>query len=431
MKKLLSIAMALSMVFLMGACGQTPNSTPAAPAASGGEAGLTGELTVWSWDLALAYLSDVGEKFMADNPGVTIHFEEMGTDQVYNKLTTSLASGVGLPDIVTIEGEQMGKFGSKFPDKFIDLTNDIDPKEFLDIKISEASSNGKIMAYPWDAAPCMMFYRKDMYEKAGVNAEDIKTWEDMIEAGKKVQAANEGVAMLPLATSRRDHIFRIMLMQQDKFYFDADGNSCLNTPEAIGAMEMVKKLYDAGITTNETSWDDYVTSIKEGKVASVPDGIWMAGTIKDLSPEDSGNWGVMSMPQYSATTKGEASNGGSVLAIPSSTKNPELAKAFAKYAMTDLDNLSYGLEKYALYPPYLPAYEMDIFDKTDEYFGGIKLNAMFSDIGSRIPSVNYTENFAEALDTAKNAVAKVLLNGEEVKATMDNLQAEFVAKFGK
>lgn len=430
MKKLLSLALTLLMVLSLGACGQ--KSTPDAPSTSGGGDGeLSGEITIWSWDLALAYLSDVGEKFMDEHPGVTIHCEEMGTDQVYNKLTTSLASGVGLPDLVTIEGEQMGKFGGKFPDKFVDLTDIIDPADFMDIKIAECSVNGRILAYPWDAAPCLMFYRTDMYQNAGVDPASIKTWDDFIEAGIKVQDANPGISMMPMATSRRDHIFRILMMQQGAFYFDAEGNSCMDSPEAIGAMELVKRMYDAGITVNETSWDDYVTTIQEGRVASVPDGIWMAGTIRDLSPEDSGKWGVMAMPQYSSTTSGEASNGGSVLAIPSSTQNPELAKAFAEYALTDLENLSYGLEQYALYPPYLPAFEMEIFDSADEYFSGAKLNAMFSEIGTRIPNVNYTVNFAEAIETSKNAVAKILLKNEDVTATMNDLQDEFVAKFGK
>lgn len=430
MKKLLALALSFLMVLPLGACGQKTEPS-ATPSSGGGEDGMSGELTVWAWDLALAYLADVGEKFMDEHPGVTIHFEEMGTDQVYNKLTTSLASGVGLPDLVVIEGEQMGKFGGKFPDKFLDLTNDIDPNDFMAIKIAEASVGGKILAYPWDAAPCLMFYRTDMYEKAGVDPVDIKTWDDFIEAGIKVQNANSDISMMPLATSRRDHIFRILMMQQDAFYFDAEGNSCMNSPEAIGAMELVKRMYDAGITRNETSWDDYVTIIKEGKVASVPDGIWMAGTIRDLSPEDAGKWGVMPMPQYSETTTGEASNGGSVLAIPASTENPELAKAFAEYALTDMDNLVYGLEQYALYPPYLPVYEMDIFGEEDQYFSGAKLNAMFSEIGTRIPNVNYTVNFAEATETSKNAVAKILLKNEDVTATMNELQDEFTAKFGK
>lgn len=430
MKKALALVMSLIMALSLGACGQTGDSS--STVTSGGNAdGLSGELTVWAWDLSLAYLSDVGEKFMEDNPGVTIHFEEMGTDQVYNKLTTSLASGVGLPDLVVIEGEQMSKFGGKFPDSFLDLTEEINPDDYLPIKVAEATTNGKILAYPWDAAPNLMFYRTDMYEKAGIDPSTIKTWDDFIEAGIKVQDANPDVSMMPLATSRRDHIFRILMMQQGSFYFDEEGNSCMNTPEAIGAMELMKKMYDAGITADETSWDDYVTKIAAGRFASVPDGIWMAGTIADLAPEDAGKWGVMPMPQYNETTTGESSNGGSLLAIPATTEYPELAKAFAKYAMTDLDNLAYGLETYGFYPSYLPAFEMDVFENGNDYLGGAKLNAMYSETAPNIPHVNYTVNFAEATETSKNAVAKILLKNEDITATMDDLQDEFVAKFGQ
>ena len=445
-KRILASLLAGAMALSMAACSggksaqssapesQAPAGESSAPAEEGGAeatGALSGDLLIWSWDVALNFLSEVSETFMEQNPDLNIQCEEMGTDQVYNKLTTSLASGSGLPDLVTIEGEQMPKFANKFPDSFVDLTERINKDDWLPIKLAEATdSRGKIVAYPWDAAPCMMFYRRDFYENAGVNPEEIKTWDQFIEAGKKITAANEGVAMVPLATSRRDHIYRIMLMQQNKFYFDDAGNSCMDTPESIGAMEMTKKIYDAGITVNDTSWDDYVTSIKEGKVASVPDGIWMAGTIKDLSPEDSGKWGVMDMPQYSESTTGEASNGGSVLAIPASTQNVEAAIAFAEYTLTDLENVSKGLEV-ALYPSYVPAFELDDFNATDDYFGGQNVLGMFKDIGGRIPQVNYTENFAEAYETNKNAVAKVLLENADVTTTMQDVQKEFVTKFGK
>ncbi len=428
MKKTIALLLVLVMALSLCACGKE-ETKKSEPSVADGE--LRGEITIWSWDLALAYLSDVAQKFVELHPGVVINCEEMSTEQVYDKLTTCLASGIGLPDLVTIEGEQMSKFGGKFPDKFLDLSEEINTADFLPVKVGEAMVNGKMLAYPWDAAPCLMFYRKDMFDKAGVNADDILTWDDFIEAGKKVQEANPGVAMMPMATSRRDHIFRIMLLQQGSFYFDEKGNSQMNTPEAVKAMTLVKKMYDAGITMNETSWDNYVSLIQDNKVASVPDGIWMAGTIKDLHPDGSGKWGVMPVPQVDAASKGAASNGGSILAIPSTTKNAEVAKAFAKFAMTDMDNLLYGLEKYQFYPPYLPAYEADVFHEADAYFNGAKLNELFTVVGEQVPAINYTENFAEAGETSKNAVAKILLKDEDIEDTLNNLQEEFVAKFGK
>ena len=47
---------------------------------------------------------------------------------------------------------------------------------------------------PWDSGPVVLYYRRDMFEKAGVDPASIETWDDFVEAGKKVVAANgEGV----------------------------------------------------------------------------------------------------------------------------------------------------------------------------------------------------------------------------------------------
>ena len=181
-KRVVALTTAAVMALSMTACG---GGGGADKTASGDkEGGLSGEITVWSWDVALAHLEEWAEKFQEENPDVTFNFEEMGVDQVYQKMTTCLQSGIGLPDIVSIEGEQMAKFGEKFPGKFEDFTDMINPDDYFPIKISECTVDGKIIAYPWDFGPCGMFYRSDLFEEAGIKAEDIVTWDDFIEAGK-------------------------------------------------------------------------------------------------------------------------------------------------------------------------------------------------------------------------------------------------------
>ena len=66
-------------------------------------------------------------------------------------MTTCLQSGIGLPDIVSLEGEQMAKFGEKFPGKFEEFTDMINKDDFFPIKIAECTIDDKIIAYPWDS----------------------------------------------------------------------------------------------------------------------------------------------------------------------------------------------------------------------------------------------------------------------------------------
>lgn len=430
-KQLAAMVLAGVMAVSLAGCGGGGSQ-----AAGGGEeknpsGDLSGTVTIWSWDVALAHLEEEASKFQELHPNVEFNFEEMGVSQVYSKITTCLQSGIGLPDVVSLEGEQMAKFGTKFPDQFVDFAGDINTQDFLPVKISECLVNGKTVAYPWDAGPCGMFYRTDLFEQAGIRAEDIVTWDDFIEAGKTMKEKT-GVAMMPLATSRKDTTYRMMLMELGGFYFDKEGNTVVNSPESVRAMSMVQKIYQAGITVNDNSWDDFVAALSGSRIACVPEAVWLVGSIKDAAPDQSGKWGVMELPRFDKDVEAQgASNGGSVLAVPSVSKSREAAVEFVKFAMTDKKGNEEGFSKYGLYPSYIPSLDSEVFKQGDDFFGGQKIYELFNEVGKKVPMCNYTANFAEAIDLSKNAVSKVTLDGLDPKTVMDGLEQEMVAKFGK
>ncbi len=428
-RKLLAILMATAMTVSLAACGGGGSDAKKEGGSDDGK--LSGEITVWSWDVALAHMEAQAERFQEKYPDVEFNFEEMGVQQVYQKMTTCLQSGIGLPDIVSLEGEQMAKFGEKFPGKFEEFTDMINKDDFFPIKIAECTSDDKIIAYPWDSGPCGMFYRADLFEEAGIKAEDIVTWDDFIEAGK-VLKDKTGVDMLCMAESRSDATYRFMLMQLGKFYFDAEGNPQVNSEESIRAMEMCKKMYEAGITFNNSSWDDMVAGMTADKFACIAEAVWMVGSIKDAAPDQAGKWACMPLPKFDADAEAMgASNGGSVLAVPSASENAEAAKEFVKFCMEDVDANVEGFQNYGLYPSYLPALESEVFQEGDEYFGGQKLFDMFTEIGKTVPQVNYTSNFAEAIEMSKNCVARVLLEDADPAKVLSDEQEEMEAKFGK
>jgi raffinose/stachyose/melibiose transport system substrate-binding protein len=49
--------------------------------------------------------------------------------------------------------------------------------------------DGKTVGVPFDTGLVGFYYNKDLFKKAGVNAENIKTWDDFIDAVKKLKAA--------------------------------------------------------------------------------------------------------------------------------------------------------------------------------------------------------------------------------------------------
>ena len=47
-----------------------------------------------------------------------------------------------------------------------------------------------------------------------------------------------------------------------------------------------------------------------------------------------------------------------------------------------------------------------MFKEGDDYFGGQQIFDVFTEIGKTVPGVNYTENFAEAIEMSKKQCGK-------------------------
>lgn len=392
-------------------------------------------ITVWAWDVALKQLQASAEKFKETHPDVEFQFEEMGTEQIYTKLATTLNTGKGLADVILLEGEQVSGYASKYPEGFSDLSDIVNKDDFLPVKMGEVTVNDKIVGFPWDAGPVALFYRTDYFEQAGVNPEDIKTWDDFIEAGKKVTAtcktpSGEPVKMLPIAPNG-SNFWKLLLTEKGAGYFDAEGNTAVNSPEALECMEMAKKIYDADIALNYTDWAEYEGVVVNQSVATIPEAVWMIGTIKDKGPDQSGKWGVMSLPVFPGDEPSGSTNGGSDIVIPAASANVDIAKEFVQFAMTDVDLQADGFVNYGLFPSYIPAYEAEVFTEPDEFFGGQKIYETFIELGKKVPAVNYTENYNEAMKAAGSACAKVYLEGQDPKTVLEDLEKDLVSKFGK
>jgi lactose/L-arabinose transport system substrate-binding protein len=278
---------ALLASLLLQACGDTPTATTAprpattaataattaagsaattaAGASSGaalaGNANLKGDITVWGWNVAAKSLDSNVAGFKKLYPGVNVKVEDIGRLDVYDKLTTGLAAGgAGLPDVVAIESDRMDVYTTKFPEGLADLTERASKyeKDFDPSKWAQSKPKGKVRSIPWDSGPVGVFYRADFFEKAGVDATKIETWDEFIEAGKKVVAANPGVKMAALDYTKDDALFRMIMGQLGAYYFTPEGKINLNSPEAVTAMGIIKKMKDADLLVNVSGWDGVV-----------------------------------------------------------------------------------------------------------------------------------------------------------------------------
>lgn len=236
--------------------------------------------------------------------------------------------------------------------------------------------------------------------------------------------------MLPIAPNG-SNFWKLLMVENGAGFFDAEGNTAVNSPEAVECMEMAKKIYDAGIALNYTDWSEYEGVVVNESVATIPEAVWMIGTIKDKGPDQSGKWGVIDLPAFPGKEPAGSTNGGSDIVIPAASPNVDVAKEFVQFALTDTQLQVDGFVNYGLFPSYIPVYEDPTFSEPDEFFGGQKIYETFIELGKTVPTVNYTENYNEALQAGGSACAKVYLEGEDPAQALDELQKDLVSKFGK
>ncbi len=427
MKKLSALLLAGVMCssILLSGCGKEEAAT-----GEGGEA----VLEVWAWDVALMQLEAAADAYLEQNPdaNVTFDFVEMGTDQIYDKLTTSLATGSGIADVIAIEGSVLASYANKFPEGFLDVSENVSADEFLPAKVSEVTLNGKVHAFPWDAGPVAMFYRSDYFEQAGVNPDEILTWDDYIEAGKKIEAvcktpAGDPVKMLPMDPTTSS-IYTRMRGMLGVDAFDAEGNPTVGSPESIAAMEEAKKVYDSGIALDYDGWSEYEQSVVNESVATIPEAVWMIGTIKDKAPQTEGKWGVMQMPAMEGAIY-STNNGGANVAINAKTDYPEEAKAFLDFAMKDTAMQAEGFEKYGLYPSFIASYDEEVFSQADPFFGEESIYGIFIENGQNVAELPVSPNYLEAADYLTAAASDIYLNDADVTERLTELQKELETKF--
>lgn len=415
MKRILPVffLLIIGLVALVG-CSDNSNSD------KGNNSEESNDLTIWATNINVPVLEKAAELYKEENPEFNLTVEEMGNDDIRSKVTTGLqAGGQGLPDAALLVDDGITGYTERYPDSFVDLSEkgfDDHASDFPDYKVDSVSMDGKTYAVPFDAGPVGVFYRKDLFEEAGVDAADIINWDDYIEAGIKVKDAT-GASMLSY-DSNESTVYTIFMSQQGLGYFSDVGNNNLNTNESLKTASLFKDLSENDILLGTPGWDAWVTSLSDSQTATAITGAWLIGTLEQQVPDQSGDWGVMPLPAFDEGGSRSANQGGSSFGIFESSENQDLAYEFLQFFATNFETQELAMEG-GLFPSYLPVYESDLFSEPVEYFGGESVWSVFADEMTKIPSVQYMKDDAVARDEAVKIQAEVISGVEPEKAIED------------
>jgi multiple sugar transport system substrate-binding protein len=357
--------------------------------------------------------------FKKVRPDVEVKLVALGYGDHHNAMTTSLATGANLPDVMGLEIGFVAKFAegggledlSKPPYNANALGD-----RFFKFSVAQATSRGGIRAaMPADIGPGALFYRKDLMDKAGVSeAQLTKSWDSFIESGKTLKAKT-GAYLIPHAAAIKDIILRSGLHDGEGIYFDDKGKVLVESPRFVQAFETAKRARAAGIDAKVGAWsNEWSEGFKRGTVASEMMGAWLAGHLKNwIAPETKGLWRSAGLPGGV-----NASWGGSFYAIPKGAKNKDVAWEFVKFMTTNKEVQLAAFRDLDAFPALVEATNDAFIDKPVEFLGNEPARKAWKATAQKIPAVAVDRLDPVAAEVIASEFDKVLEQDKDVKLAL-------------
>lgn len=395
-------------------------------------------LTVWCWDdnfnVPAAKLA--AQNFTKTHPDVTIDVQSIANDSTIQKLNAALGAknAKALPDIVLIEDYRVQNFLNGYPNFLKDLSNVVDYNNFVDYKVAASSLNGKHYGVPFDSGASALFVRIDMFNKAGYKLEDLQnlTWDQFIEIGKKVKAANNGVDIMPYDPNDLMEL-RIMLQSAGQWYSNADGSVNIKDNQALKEGLMVfKKLNDNKLLHPYSGWNQFLASFQNSQVAAVVSSCWLAPSF-EVDKKLAGKWRIIPIPKF-ANIKGAtqySNQGGSQWYVNNYSKNADVAAQFlAQTFGSDRQLINELAKKIGLISTMKNISDLPNYNVKNPYFGNQEVSKMFVQWNEKIIPLSYGQD-TKAIESFVQEALQRVLNGDDINNVLSETQEIAAMQIGK
>jgi len=326
-KKLISvfISLLLSLTWL-AACSKGSNET----ASSSNDSKQAVELQFWDmpWGPAeyIKTAKTLVDQFNKENPGIHVKYQSTPWNNWYQTFSTAIASGTA-PDISTGAGYQafqFAKMGAILPIDDVIQNDTVDVNDFYQGSIDAMKYDGHYYALPWGDDIRVIYYRKDLFEKAGITNLP-KTWDELRAAAKKLSGNGTYGMVMPNDTGGSHYPLSLMINNGGGL-FTQDGKPDFTNPRNVEAINFLLDLQKDGSLNPAGAGmqgADAQKSFAQGKAAILIDG----PGLKEGLPELKDKIGILAPLTGPHGDKGTINWINNIM-IYKQSKHPEEAKKF-------------------------------------------------------------------------------------------------------
>ncbi|WP_054939567.1 ABC transporter substrate-binding protein [Paenibacillus ihuae] len=429
--------MVLSMILFLAGCGKSSSNTSGGESSvlNGGAGEKATELSYWTFvELHGQHFEKMLEKWNAANPDrqIKLNVTVMPYDDMHNKLSIAVQTGVGAPDIADIE---LGKFPDFLAgDPQLEPLNDVaEPYKgtVVQSQLDLYSKNGNIYGLSTHVGATVAFYNTEILEQAGVDYKSIVTWEDFKKAG--IQVYEKTGKYMGTADTSATWQASLLLAQQNSDFTDADGKPQVNTPEMVRAMTMLKDLQDNNVISTiaggQPDTEEAYGEFNSGNYATAFMPLWQMSRYTNYMKDLSGKIAIAPLPVLEKGMHRSYGGGGTGTVVTKTAKDVQLAKDFIAYAKLSLDANIEIWNTLGFDPINMSVWDMkEVTHNPDNQFVKYFVNNPFDVLNEIREEINLIKS-TSASPTINNVLCTVTLNeifedGKDIQKALDDAQTQ-------
>ncbi len=345
---------------VIAACGGGGASSPGESSGSSGAAagsckpaaaGQKVTLTFSSWVPGMQKTVDLWNK---QNPNIQVNYKQVvggpeGTYQAYfNQLKAGNAGDLGMVEFDSLPSFRVQNglmnIGPCAPvkaaaPKYVAWT----------IKQVSFGEPGAVYGIPQDIGPLALYYRKDLFAKAGIAVPT--TWDQFYAAAKKIKAKGAYITnFAPNGSSQ----FAGLAWQNGAQWFSNNGGTWkvnMTDPKTLQVADYWTKMVKQGLTDSKPGLQPVqFKALDSGQEWTEIGAAWTAKLIENGAPSTSGKWAVAPLPQWTSGGNAAGNWGGSTTVVWKGSKHPYEAAKFATWAFGSLPAFALNNKNGGQYP---------------------------------------------------------------------------------
>ncbi len=371
------------LAFGVAACGNNNNNeTTTSP--SGGESSKAAETTpdkkekvrltysMWGSAEEGSVTQKVADKFNASQDRIEVTVQAIPYESYMTKLN-ALATAEQLPDTGMMREDGVIQWSSQ------GMLNDLSAMyEGSDSKPLDSLAykyQGKTVAYAAANEILLLYYNKDMFDKAGVPyppsaLDKAWTWDEFVATAKKLTIDKNGkhpdeegfdsqnIVQFGASVENLTWQLETWALSNGGGFYSADGTEVrIGEDASIEAIQKVADLYlkdhVAPLSVGQTD-DGIQRTLITGTVAMATNGQWNIGTSLNTAKKEGLNYGVAVLPYMKEKV---TLNTGGASVVFSQTKHPEEAMEWLKWYSSEENN--WGLISEGIWMPVLDKWYKD------------------------------------------------------------------------